>query len=671
MSRSQTKHRLYRATIAALGVAVVSLAVLAVPALADAPDPIVSQTHLVDSVHNPDGSITVTIAGGWQWTTHHSDCSTDRAGVGYAIAWNDPSAPGNFVGTNALNTLVGTPSDNTVHSVPPNNQDVSDPSQFMSWRGGCGTFNGTFNTGTWGPISHTYPAGTGPITVCPIMYDVHGKAAGSPPNSAKEVTAGGSNRNGDNSIETNGDTPLGNGCFATTFPSLTTTATTPATAGTPVHDVAHLRGTNPTGTITFKLYPAGDTNCTQTPIYTSSAVAVNGNGDYRSPMLEDPIPPAVGSYNWRAFYSGDAHNNPASTPCGDANETTTVNPATPTVTTTASSGGTVGTAVHDTAHLSGATSNAGGSLTFKLYGPDDASCATAVFTSTAVAVNGNGDYSSPSFTPTAAGTYRWIASYSGDASNSAAATGCNDVNESVLIGPPPSTPTPGISVVKLQRIDGSTGTYTTATLTATAGQRVDYEMVVSNTGALPLALSFSDPHCDAGSLTGPTGDLNSDGTLKPHGQATYFCFHIVQASDTPSFTNVVTVSGTPPGGPPVGPVSSSVTVNVPAQQVSPSCVVGAVALNGTVGCARRAFAAVVQAAPNSIKSVTFRLDGKVVRTLTHAGAGNRWALTIHPNQLRTGGHTLTAVVTLNCNGARRTVTLHFRHCPPPKPRFTG
>src|SRR3954465_6745517 len=53
------------------------LVTLAVPAVAaaDAPD-ITSAAGSVSS----DGK-TVTINGSWAWTTHHSDCNTDRAGV--------------------------------------------------------------------------------------------------------------------------------------------------------------------------------------------------------------------------------------------------------------------------------------------------------------------------------------------------------------------------------------------------------------------------------------------------------------------------------------------------------------------------------------------------------------------------------------------------------------
>jgi len=40
------------------------------------------------------------------------------------------------------------------------------------------------------------------------------------------------------------------------------------------------------------------------------------------------------------------------------------------------------------------------------------------------------------FTPAQEGTYRWIASYSGDANNTAKAGACNDANESTTVGAP-------------------------------------------------------------------------------------------------------------------------------------------------------------------------------------------------------------------------------------------
>ena len=101
------------------------------------------------------------------------------------------------------------------------------------------------------------------------------------------------------------------------------------------------------------------------------------------------------------------------------------------LTTQASSGVTRGEAISDTATLSGGATPTG-TITFNLYGPNDATCSSAIFTST-VPVNGNGTYSSTSFTDTTAGTYRWIANYSGDANNAATANACNAANENVVV----------------------------------------------------------------------------------------------------------------------------------------------------------------------------------------------------------------------------------------------
>src|SRR5207247_6795272 len=63
---------------------------------------------------------------------------------------------------------------------------------------------------------------------------------------------------------------------------------------------------------------------------------------------------------------------------------------------------------------------------------NDAVCAVATGTSTKT-VSGNGDYVSDGFVVVLAGTYRFIATYSGDANNNGATTACNDPNESVAV----------------------------------------------------------------------------------------------------------------------------------------------------------------------------------------------------------------------------------------------
>jgi hypothetical protein len=103
-----------------------------------------------------------------------------------------------------------------------------------------------------------------------------------------------------------------------------------------------------------------------------------------------------------------------------------------TLSTQASAAVQTGGLIHDTATLSGGASPTG-TITFSLFGPNNISCTgAAIFTST-VPVNGNGSYVSADFTPSLAGTYRWVAAYSGDVANAASATTCNDANESVTV----------------------------------------------------------------------------------------------------------------------------------------------------------------------------------------------------------------------------------------------
>jgi hypothetical protein len=99
---------------------------------------------------------------------------------------------------------------------------------------------------------------------------------------------------------------------------------------------------------------------------------------------------------------------------------------------------TIGSPISDTAHLSGATSDAGGTITFHLFSDDQ--CQNQVDTGLSpVTVDGNGDYNSGDFTPTAVGNYYWTASYSGDANNLPVETACGEPGESSVVGKAPSS----------------------------------------------------------------------------------------------------------------------------------------------------------------------------------------------------------------------------------------
>ena len=125
---------------------------------------------------------------------------------------------------------------------------------------------------------------------------------------------------------------------------------------------------------------------------------------------------------------------------------------------------TLGAQISDTATLSGATSDATGTMTFKLYGPytdTDPSTDTCVDPDPANNVAGNlvttidvnslgspdasGNYVIPSgdYTPTAVGRYQWVVSYSGDANNEAVSSECRAPNEASVVTETSPTSTTG------------------------------------------------------------------------------------------------------------------------------------------------------------------------------------------------------------------------------------
>lgn len=108
---------------------------------------------------------------------------------------------------------------------------------------------------------------------------------------------------------------------------------------------------------------------------------------------------------------------------------------TPGFSTQASPAVTLGGEVFDTATLTGGASPTG-TITFQLFGPDNAMCTgMAVFTDVVDVDDGNDSYESGRFGPTAPGTYRWVATYSGDTENTGAVSACNAENESVVVRP--------------------------------------------------------------------------------------------------------------------------------------------------------------------------------------------------------------------------------------------
>ena len=203
-------------------------------------------------------------------------------------------------------------------------------------------------------------------------------------------------------------------------------------AGAQIFDSATLGlGVAPTGTITFKLYGPADPSCSAAPLLTTNTV-VQGNGYYQSSAFVTSV---AGTYHWTARYNGDTGNNPtATTSCSDPAGAVYVDKRRPILSGDASEVSGAGT-INDTATLSSASGPAGptGTMTFRLYGPNDVICAAGVIFTTVTPVSGEGAYPSASFRPAAPGTYRWIVIYSGDANNWFASTTCTDPANAVVL----------------------------------------------------------------------------------------------------------------------------------------------------------------------------------------------------------------------------------------------
>jgi hypothetical protein len=198
-------------------------------------------------------------------------------------------------------------------------------------------------------------------------------------------------------------------------PTITTTlSANPVTVGATVHDSATLTGatSNAGGTVTYTVY-TNDT-CTDNPQGAGTKTVTNGVVPDSDPVTFN----SAGDFYWQAVYSGDANNNGASSACTSEHLVVTKNQSA------------ISTAQNllpnDDATLSGLTSNAGGTITFNLYSPSDATCSGVPAYTQTVNVSGNGTYSTTNTTFLAKdeGTWRWQVSYSGDANNTGSTSAC-------------------------------------------------------------------------------------------------------------------------------------------------------------------------------------------------------------------------------------------------------
>lgn len=224
---------------------------------------------------------------------------------------------------------------------------------------------------------------------------------------------------------------------------------------------------DPAGSVAFWLCKLDAGTCDGTAGKVGTSV---GSTNLPAAATEYPVtvesPPAyvtsAGRYCWRATFSGDTANSIPGSTDSTSGECFTVTPVTPTLTTQAGAAVYLGNNVTDTATLGGTATQptaaiihtgatppaagaaAGGSIVFKLYGPSTTACGPLVYTSAAVPVSGNGQYSPAPFAPQTPGEYHWVAEYSGNLPNTTAQThntACDVANEDVMVNTIPSTMT--------------------------------------------------------------------------------------------------------------------------------------------------------------------------------------------------------------------------------------
>jgi hypothetical protein len=260
-------------------------------------------------------------------------------------------------------------------------------------------------------------------------------------------------------------------------PQMTITASTSTTVGLQVFANVNLNGTaNPTGSVTFKLFGPSDLNCSTTVFV--STVSVSGT----SLNSDRFTTTSAGTYRWEATYSGDASNNPVGpTSCSNSSAAVIVGQRDVglSVTAEAPSGGTIRAA----ASVGGYSPT--GSVTFYLAGTSDTFCSGPAMFHSTVTVTGPGTYVSSAYTPTATGTYKWQAVYSGDQNNMGGAiTSCLDQNASVKVATVAGgTPGGDTAVAALSATALSFGSQTFGT--SSPAQTV----TLSNTGTSGLVVS--------------------------------------------------------------------------------------------------------------------------------------------------------------------------------------
>jgi uncharacterized repeat protein (TIGR01451 family) len=403
------------------------------------------------------------------------------------------------------------------------------------------------------------------------------------------------------------DPNLSNNSFVDAFivqkasPTVTSTASPPVVVGSSIFDTATINNGfgpptfPPHGSMTFTLFGPGDSTCGGPAVFNSTTRlpgTVPTYPGYAAPVTATSASFTTslsGTFRWVTRYLGDGNNNPTSTACNDPGENVVVSQASPAIATQASTTVPIGGTVTDTATLSGGF-NPAGTLTFSIYGPADTTCSQTPLATTTATVGGNGTYASGPFTPAHAGTYRFVARYSGDAQNDPVSGACNDAGESVVVTQ--AATATNLASSASPSAFGSTVifTATVSALAATAGTpggNVTFTANGTTLGVVPLTAGMASLSTSAL----PPGSIS---VTASYGGSNDFL------ASSATLTQVIGCATTTTGLFPAGLV-----VNVPTCVVS-ATVLGPVKVGpgGSLVAANTSFAAVIGVSPGGALAIS-------------------------------------------------------------------